>query len=470
MRKFSLTSAYRRDKGQEGFMIIYEVLVIFIFSLVMLSTISYAALQMRSLRGTLAKEQAFHIAEAGINYYQWHLAHFPTDYKDGTAAAGPYLHDYVDKNSNQTIGQFSLSITDPPIGSTIVTIQSTGWTLDNPNIRRTITTRYGVPSLARYGFLTNSDVWIGTTETVAGEMHANGGIRFDGTGNAPIQSAKQTYNCQAWSGAPCPAVQEGIWGGANQASRNFWSYPVPGIDFSSVTADLSQMRTLAQAGGIYRGSSAALGYSLVFNNNSTVSIYRVNTLRSHASGTDVNGVTHSEDIDYNGRTLLVTQALPGNGIIFLEDQVWVEGTVSGRVTVAAARLPYNPSLAPSIMIPNNLTYTAMDGSVSLGLIAQKDVLVTFYAPNNLTIHAAMIAQNGSVQRFYYSSNIKNSISVYGSIMSFGVWTWTWINGAGTVLSGYPTTSTVYDGNLLYSPPPSFPLTSDGYQQLSWTSN
>src|SRR3989344_2317093 len=47
---------------------------------------------------TQNKELAFHIAEAGINYYRWHLAHAPTDYQDGTGGPGPYIHDYKDKD------------------------------------------------------------------------------------------------------------------------------------------------------------------------------------------------------------------------------------------------------------------------------------------------------------------------------------------------------------------------------------
>ena len=43
------------------------------------------------IRTTAAKEQAFQIAEAGINYYQWHLARYPTDYTDGTTTPGPYV-------------------------------------------------------------------------------------------------------------------------------------------------------------------------------------------------------------------------------------------------------------------------------------------------------------------------------------------------------------------------------------------
>jgi hypothetical protein len=352
-------------KNQQGSILIYEVIVIFIFSLVMLAIIGNAASQLRVLRSTINREQAFQIAEAGINYYQWRLAHFPTDYQDGTGTAGPYVHDYVDSDTGTVIGQYSLEITPPTVGSTIVTIRSTGYTLNNPNQRRVITTRYGIPSLAKYSFLTNTDVWIGNTESVNGEMHANGGIRFDGTGNAPITSSKLTYTCQTYHGCSPAQNRPGIWGAAGQATQNFWQFPVPNVDFSAVTANLATMKNQAQTNGIYRAPSNAQGYSLVFNNNNTVSIYRVNSLTAHPTGWDVNNNAHNEDLDYNSRTLLATQALPTNGIMYLEDRVWVEGTVSGRVMVAAALLPYNPSTAPSIIIPNNLTYTVQDGSVVL---------------------------------------------------------------------------------------------------------
>ena len=34
-------------------------------------------------------------------------------------------------------------------------------------------------------------------------------------------------------------------------------------------------------------------------------------------------------------------------------------------------------------------------------------------------------------------------------------------------TGYVTRNITYDGNLLYGPPPSFPLTSDQYTTISW---
>lgn len=461
-------------KKQNGVIIIYEVIIIFILSVVLLAVLSNAAFQLKAIRSTVNREQAFQIAEAGINYYQWRLSHYPTDYQDGTGIPGPYIHDYVDQDTTQIIGRYSLTITPPAVGSTVVAITSTGWTLDNPAQRRTISTRFGIPSLAKYAFLTNSGVWIGQNESVSGELHSNNGIRFDGTGNAPITSAKQTYTCFSWQGSPCPAVRNGIWGAAPQSTRNFWQFPVPSVDFSSITSDLASIKSGAQTDGIYLSPSNRQGYSLVFNANGTVSVHRVNTLRNTPSAWDVNNVAHNEDLDYNSRTLLFTQALPSNGLIFVEDRTWVEGVVAGRVMVTAARLPYNATTAPSILIPNNITYTVKDGSVSLGLLAQKDILVTYYSPDDLEIDAALVAQNGSVQRFNFSGsgayNIRSSITTYGSIMSFGVWTWSWVNGSGTVVNGYENTHTTYDSNLLYAPPPSFPLASDEYQQISWTSN
>ncbi len=480
MQRLKQNYSSSKYSSQDGSILVFEIVVMFILSMVMGAILANAAMQYRVLRSSSAREQAFHIAEAGINYYQWHLSHFSTDFQDGTGLAPTaqtgfsnpcYLHDFIDKDTNETIGRYCLEITPPLIGSTVVTITSTAYTLANPNIKRTITSRYGIPSLAKYAFLTHGDVWVGDTESISGAMHANGGIHFDGIGNAPITSAKTTYTCQTYHGCSPAQSKAGIWGSSPQSTKNFWQYPVPNVDFSTMTADLATLKTTAQsAGGRYLAPSGSQGYSIVFNANGTYTTYRVNTLRSHATGTDVDGNSHSEDIDYNSRTLINTVSLPTNGIIYVEDKLWVEGVVNGRVMAVAARLPYNASTAPSIMIPNNITYSAQDGSSSLGLLSQKDILVTYYAPNNLTINAAMIAQNGSAERFFFSGNVKTSITIYGTIASYGTWTWSWVNGSGSTTSGYQTTSTTYDSNLLYAPPPSFPLTTGGYQQISWISN
>ena len=471
MKNFDKNHEYQQD----GSILIYTIVMIFIFSAVMLGVLGYAAAELRVVRSTVNREQAFQIAEAGVNYYQWHLAHFTSDYWDGNASTtpGPYAHTYTDSDTGQVLGQFSLTITPPPVGSTVVTIQSKGSTNANPGQARTVTVRYGIPSLAQYAFLTNSDAWIGSTESVNGQFFTNGGVRFDGTGNAPIMSAKQTYTCQSWSGNPCPATENGVWGSAPQSTQNFWQFPVPNTDFSSITSNLSSIKTGAQQSGIYLAPSSALGYSLVFNVNGTVDVYKVTSLAAPHNGWDVNGNAHNTSWDYSGsgRTFLYNQAIPANGLIYAEDNTWVEGTVSGRVMVAAAKLPYNANTAPSIIVPNNIVYAAKDGTNSLGLLAQQDLLISYGAPNNLEIDAALVAQNGSTQNYYWPGDVKTgTIAIYGSTASYGVWTWSWVDNSNNIIGGYTNTNTVYDSNLLYSPPPSFPLTANGYQQISWTSN
>lgn len=458
-------------KSNSGEVILLLLFIVFIFSVTMMPIINWAVIETKVIRSGVNREQALQIAEAGINYYQWHLAHYPSDYQDGTGTAGPYVHNYTDLDTQVIIGQYSLVITPPTNGSTIVTIASTGWTTSNPSVKRTITARYGVPSLAVYSFLSNDIIWIGSSETINGQMQSNNGIRFDGTGNAPISSAKSTYTCSSSQGSPCPATKNGVWGSATQAVKNFWQFPVPAVDFSALTSNLASMKSSAQSAGIYLPPSNTNGYSLVFNSAGTVSVYKVTSLNSTPTGWDVNNNAHNEDIDYKNRSLQYTVAIPANGTIYIEDNTWVEGTVNGRVMLAAAKLPYVSATAPTIYIPNNIVYQAKDGSSVLGLLAQKDIIVTYSAPTNLEVDAALISQNGSTQFLYYSTpKIKSSISIYGSIMSFGQWTWTWVDGNGNNVSGFTTTSDTYDNNLLYAPPPGFPLSSAGYRQLSWISN
>ncbi len=460
--------------GNKGYALIYLMVIIFLMSVIIYPLIQSLVVRVGVINSSIDREQALQIADAGINYYQWHLAYFPNDYQDGSTSTGPYVHSYVDFDTQQIIGQFSLQITPPKVGSTIVTIQSTGSTIANPKITRTVTAQYGIPSLAQYSILNNGPVWIYYSPSVfSGQVQSNNGVRFDVIGNAPISSAEATYTCPSWQDCTSQTMP-GVWGSGNSS---FWQFPVPAIDFSAFTSNLASIKSLAQSGGIYLPPSNADGYSLVFQSNGTVSVYKVTSLLSNPAGgtydVNMNWIAENNYTDYNNRTLQYTEAIPANGIIYVEDNVWVEGTVNGRVTVAAAQLPYNPQTAPTIYIPNNIIYKVKDGSDVLGLIGQKDIIPTYYAPNNLEVDAAVISQNTSFQFFYYPGDIKNNLNIYGAIIEFGWWfdNFVWTSGISTdVLSGYTNSYYTYDNNLLYSPPPSFPFSASGYQQINWISN
>ena len=112
-----MTKFFATKNRKRGDIIILVLLIITLVGYMELPLLSVLVGELRVSRTQIASEQALQIAEAGINYYQWHLAHFPTDYQDGTSHAGPYVHTYVDVDTQTTIGQYSLVITPPSTGS-----------------------------------------------------------------------------------------------------------------------------------------------------------------------------------------------------------------------------------------------------------------------------------------------------------------------------------------------------------------
>src|SRR3990167_11267717 len=120
-----------------GYLLI-QVLVFGAVAIVVIAgLIAFAASNIKLGRRIVLSEQAFQMAEAGLEYYRWHLAHAPEDYTDGTGAAGPYVKNFYDRNG-VLLGTFTLTITPPPLGSTLVTLQSVGVPLADPTVERTI--------------------------------------------------------------------------------------------------------------------------------------------------------------------------------------------------------------------------------------------------------------------------------------------------------------------------------------------
>lgn len=450
---------FLKQKEKRGSMMLFVMVFGSIaFSIIVLTLGTYAISESQASRYKQNREEALQIAEAGITYYRWHLAHASTDYYDGQGATstGPYVHDFKDPNGN-VIGHYSLVINKPANGSTVVMIISTGWLDIQPDSKRTLKVRVGFPSLTDYAFLTNTSIWLGNTESVHGKLQSNKGIRFDGTADALIMSAMATYTCPDWQGCSGSPTKNGVWGSGGPSS--FWQFPVPAQDFSAVTADLAKIKSAALlAGGgawPYLSSSGKQGWRLQFLNDGTINVSKVNTCTSY-SGYRTDGTFGTYCIDAATYGTVTNYVIPSSSFIYIDDNVWVDGVVNGRATVAAGT-------GKSIIINGNITYLAKDGVNVLGLIASQDVLVPHDSPSNLEIDAAMLAQVGAVQRFFYSGNKKASITTYGAILSYDVWTWNWNT---PVDSGYLVTNSTYDTNLTYSPPGGFPVGSS-YNLISW---
>jgi hypothetical protein len=249
-------------------------------------------------------------------------------------------------------------------------------------------------------------------------------------------------------------------------------FPVPALDFTGLTSDLSNIKSQAQASGRYFASSGYQGYQMILKTNDTFDLYRVNSQDSTSNSCKNNSNYTTQpgwnSWSVNGRTLLGNYAFPTNGLVFFEDNVWVEGTINtARLTIASGKFPDNPSSRPHITVNNDISYTNYNGSDVLALIAQGNLNVGFDSENSLKIDAALVSQNGRVGRYYYSSScgaayIRSTLALYGMIASNERYGFAYTDG-----TGYDSRDIVYDANLLYGPPPSFPLTSDQYEILSW---
>jgi hypothetical protein len=141
-------------KDKNGSILILVLVFGSIFILLFGGMVGFIFAQYRQGNEKVVFGQALNIAEAGANYSRWHLAHSPSDYDFSG------IYDFNDPEGT-AIGKYSLEVTPPAECSTIVAIKSTGWTNDNPEIKRTVSVRFGRPSLAQYAFITNTDVWFG---------------------------------------------------------------------------------------------------------------------------------------------------------------------------------------------------------------------------------------------------------------------------------------------------------------------
>ncbi len=476
----SLQKMYSRSKG-------YILVMVLVFGAIGVyiagGLISWGVTDILASRQSVEREQAIQIAEAGIDYYRWHLAHAPTDFQDGTATSGPHSHSFYDKDGN-LIGHYTLRITAPPLGSTLVTVVSTASTTLSP-LERSISAQFAKPSIAKYAVVSNDAMRFGAGTEVFGPIHSNQGIRFDGLTHNLVTSAVASYDDPDHAGGddfgvhthdapadPLPPAAVPARPDVFEIGRTF---PVPAVDFAGITADLAQMRTDAQANGFYRVNSGSLGYRVLLRTNDTFDLYRVTSYtNAPANCTNTAGQTGWGTWSIQNQNLLGNYPFPANGIIFLEDHVFVNGQINGgRITVVAATLPDTPATRRNIIVNNDVLYTQYDGSDVIGLIAQNNVLVGLVSEDDLRIDSALIAQNGMVGRFYYRppgggqnrclpNHVRTTLTLWGMIATNQRYGFAYTDG-----TGYTTRNLNYDGSLLYNPPPSFPLASDEYVTLTW---
>ncbi len=460
---------------RRGYIVISVVVFGSVFLMILGGLVGFVFLQTRAQGIKENREKALQIAEAGLDYYKWHLAHYPNDLNNGAGTStDPIVVPFEDPEGG-VIGAFELDLSSEQYcGQTnTVAITATGTVDADPSVKRVVYARYARPSVASFAYIINSNVWAGSDRQIHGNYHGNGGIRMDGTNDSLVTSAVSSWLCTSSFGCSPSTNQNGVWGaGPNQT---LWDYPLPQIDFAGITTDLAQTRTLAQTEGIYineTSDSDQRGIRLHFNGDGTVTKWVVRRTSSHRSQHVDGGSTWFDDYDIITQTQSQqTYTIPTDcPVIFVEAKTWIDGVVDQKVLVAADEIT-NASARADVILNGNITYGDYTGGDGLTVIADRSVMIPFNSPNDMTLNGIFIAQNGYFGRNYYPSSegtgyLRNSLTVNGTIVSNAREGTKWSSG-GTVVSGYQNRTNTYDQDLAVSPPPLTPTVSDEFTFLEW---
>jgi hypothetical protein len=501
MKQYKLITINKKNSGS---VLAYALVIMSIVTMILVSMLGYISSQLKFSFNRVEKERSFQIAEAGIYYYRWYLAHETSGktaleintflQTGGPMGFAPSPVEYEDS------GQYQIVVTPPVAGSTIINVESTGWSDKVPDMKRTVRVRFRRPSWSEYIFLSNSFMNFGDQAVVYGKVHSNNGIRFDGVAYNTVSSLLPRFDDPTYGGnrmefgvhtttnpadpsAPTYPWASGTVPDRSDVFKGGRAFPVSEVSFTGVTTDLANMRTKAQAGQGRYFDNAGGGRRLNLKTDGTYDICTINSYNNNTkaisdylgvitgatgtySGTNGNSCTVSScclgsSCPYiqasrtsRGRCVsLSNYSIINDGVIFVENTVWIEGAINNnRVTVVAANLSGSGSQRDIYIgiSNNNLRYAAYNCANMLGLVAQRDVLVLNDCPSNFIVDAALLAQGGMVGINDNGFSGKDSLTFNGAIASYLQPYFQHGN------SGFADRVYNFDNNLLYCPPPYLP--------------
>lgn len=461
------------NNQSRGIITAYALVFGAIFLLLLGGLLGFILLQLKQSSQKLAWNESLQIAEAGANYYRWCL--------NNEAEANCLTEkDYFRPGGGNAVGKFSLQINSTANCGEIVkrVITSTGWTYDFPTVKRQVQVLYAKTSVAKYAYLLNDNVWAGEDRKIGGPYHSNGGVRMDGENKSLVTSSNDNWICTSAFGCSTCPTSDGCWtSGPNcvcpgvftttaNSDTGLFDFPVPPFDFNGITVDLAQMKSAATSSGVYLPYSTDIdsngkGYHVKFKNDGSFEVWVITDLGATRAYSSEEGY-HWDYFTINSEYLYNTYPInSGCSIIFIEDNLWVDGQVKGKVTIASADL-IDTNNDTSVVLPGDITYTSSDGSDGLSVIAEKNVLISPDSPNYMELRGIFIAQKGHFGRNWYSGNVRQKLEIYGSVISNGRVGTQWTDG-----TGYLQRENYFDSNLIYDPPPFVPSVETDFKIVNW---
>lgn len=481
--------------GEQGYVMILAMLVLLAAGMLSATLAMELSFNTEHVSRDKAYTQSLAVAEGGLNQYLWMVQSGGSSATNNYAIPGNTGSDvhyeqfnFTDPYDSSLKGTYAIQVTPPSASDSRIAVKVTGVSKSPLDVPRTIYAHVGQPAFSQYLMLTNDELWIGgpLNRVWDGKTFSNTGICIDTANiNDTISCSNQTYTSNMFGG-----THPGVWSGyqytvpSNDPSRSYWQFPVPPISFQTVTSNFSVLSSLAVGAGVnlpYSTSSphdATQGWYIKLLPNKQYQIQQVTG--------EIEQANYSSGGSVGGNLTLVTPTggvpsgilnYPANGVIYVNDNVWVEGTnLSGRITIACSGQlnGAGKTAATNAKIVGDLTYGAKDGTVAVGIIAQNNVEIPAYAPwmksgsisnMDMEIDGALIAQQGA--EYANAANLggpdRDMLTIYGSVSSYSQ-PYRYNTGNG---GGFSEGSNTYDPYLLHNPPPSFP-TAGSFEILDWT--
>jgi cytoskeletal protein CcmA (bactofilin family) len=315
-------------------------------------------------------------------------------------------------------------------------------------------------SFANFVYFHNqsSDIWHVSGDSLDGPFHANGHIRIRGT---PWFGGRVTTT------ADYLIVQDG----SNPTFEMGYQVSVPEIPFPDPTLIPDAIRASAQSEGLYEGELHGndARYEVVLGRNGNLGYLSYRSYEQGGGGG--HGQGHGQGhggggYQYSPWTDVAVSSI--NGPVFLDSDVWIEGTLDGKVTIGSgATVHIRDDVLYEDATPRGGPFPGCDDM--LGLIAAGDVIVDMTAPNmdDCVIHGHVMAmQHSLMAELYNQGPPRGDLVVWGGIAQENTGPVGAFNQYDIIEHGY-TKDYHYDTRLRSgAAPPWYPLTGR-YMIVSW---
>jgi len=486
-------------KNKSGSALAYILVMTAVVSIILVSILQFVASQIKWSSHEVRKEQAFQMAEAGVNDYIWYITKQigsttdPTiieDFWSGSprGVGTTYVAGFP---ANDPIGQYKIEIIPPGVTTSAFTVKSTGWMNSDPSIKKTIQTKLKKEEWSEYVMASDAIFSAGAGAVYRGKVHANGGMKFDGLAYDEVSSSVACFkdgginyygvnnNADSHPSYPCPNPPPNNFFPSRPSVFRAGRFIKNPVAFSGMVSSLEYMKNKASDGthGIYfpnyvgAGTTTLVaGRKITLKSDGTFDSCAV--LQYQASGIVDEGVGKKKYISEDGSTkcrycttgaCLRNRTIIDKGLIFVEGNVGISGVLANKkISVIAADMSLSdPDVGgKDVYLANDITYSHSDGTEMLGIIGQNNVLVTQNCESDLYIQASIVAKNGRTGIHDTFTTSKSVLTLFGARITKGRSFYEGTHG------GFSTRNYNYDPNLANESPPFFP-TKAGYIVDSW---